>query len=230
MSISNRHSVVPFIPGKTSPFTDQRLAKVGYKTTKKQKAKFASVAVSVPVLELTAEDYANAASHIRGMFENAQDGIIRSLYESSAGLRKEVSDDEISPASCIAFMEAEAAGERLKKETIELWFDVSMADAVMVMVAEKLGFGGQDDLNQDQRRTIAPHVASIREVFSALAGGKTMLSQGKINGCRIYLDLAEDGDETAEKLIARLDAMEKRLIDAARKDAELLANLGFAEV
>jgi hypothetical protein len=230
MSISNRHTVVPFVAGKTSPMQDQRLAKVGYKTTEKQKAKFPSIAVSVPVLALTAEDYNSAAPYIASLFYAAQDGIIRSMYESSGGQLKEVSDDDISATACIAYMEAEAAGDRLKKESIELWFDVTMAEIITVAVAEKLKFDVTSELSADQRKTIAPHVAAIREVFSTLAGGKTLLSAGKIRGCRMYLEFCDDGDETALRLTARLDAMEKRLADQAKKDAELLENLGFAEI
>jgi hypothetical protein len=208
--IGTRHAVVPFVAGKTVAFPEQRLAKVGYKTTKKQAAKFPNVAVSIPqITEFDETIIERALPYLVTVFENAQDGIIRSLYESSDGLRKEIDDSEISPEACLAFLEAEANGSRLKKETIESWFDAEIADSLTVMIADKLRF---TDLTPENKPVIAKHVNVYREIISSLAGGKTFLQPTQIKGCRVAIALcAEDGNsDLADKLIARLDAMENK--------------------
>lgn len=225
MSISTRHSIVPFVAGTTVAMTDQRLAKVGYKTTKKTPAKFQSVAVSLPALQITPEDCVKAMPYIATMFANAQDGIVRSLYESSGGTLREVSDDDVSVASCLAFMEAEENGSRLTVETIKSWFTTELSDYVQVMIAEKLKFAAP--LNADQSKVVAKHTASVQDVICSLSGGKTSLTDKAIAGCRIYLALGDSDDEMISRLSARLDAMEKKNQEMAARDASLANLLGI---
>jgi hypothetical protein len=232
-NVSNRHNVIPFVAGKTAALTGQRLAKVGYKKTALIPNPLPSVAISVPYIQPSAvqENYLRLLPYIGTMLETAQDGIVRSLYESSDGVLTSVSDDDISLNACIAFMEAEANGNRLKKETIVAWFVSEMAAICEVIIAEKLKFTVPDgeELNADQRKTIAPYLAAVKEIFSTLAGGKTMLFQGKIDECRFYLSFAPDGSETAQRLVSRLNSMEKKLKEEQAKSTELMDALGFAD-
>lgn len=210
MSISNRHTVVPFVAGETKPLSGQRLAKVGYKTTAKTPAKFPSIAVSVPQIQVAdvRENYDALLPHIATLLENAQDGIVRSLYESRDGALSEVSDDDISVRACIAFLDAEAAGDRLTKDAIQRWFDRELKDSLYVLVAEKLGFTSGDP-SEAQDRTIQKHVQVYRDVFSMLAGGKTILQEKQIKGCKTALSLI-DLDDLGKKLESRLNVMEKK--------------------
>lgn len=213
-NISNRHSVVPFVAGKTVPLSNQRLAKVGYKSTKNQKAKFPNVAVSVPSLEgteFTDVQMERMVPFIMNLLENAQDGIIRSLYESSNGALQSVSDEEISIDSCLAFMESESNGGRLTKEAIESWFDSELRDNLSITIAEKIG---TDDLDSP---VIGKHLNAYRELISSLAGGKTFLVPTQIKGCKVALELCKNEDEMFKKLMARLTKME-----SAPKIEELL--------
>lgn len=207
-NVSNRHSVVPFKAGDKA-LANQRLAKIGYKSTKKNKAKFASVAVSVPQIDPAAIEihFSALLPFIGTMLETAQDGIIRSLYESSDGTLTSVSDDDLSIPACIGFMEAEASGNRLTSAKIEEWFDRELSENLSVVVAEKLGF---TDPNTDQMNTVQKHVKVYRDVMAMLAGGKTFLAEKQIAGCRNALALIAEDDEMSVKLTARLDAMEKK--------------------
>ena len=207
-NISNRHQVVPFTAGESKPLSGQRLAKVGYKTSKKTPAKFKSICVSVPQIDPTEvqEKISRLLPHIGTMLENAQDGIIRSLYESQEGNLSSVADHEISIDSCIAFMDAEAAGDRLKKEHIESWFDAEISENLFILVAEKLGF---TEPNADQTGVIQKHVKTYRDVISMLAGGKTRLEEKQIKGCRVALSLGNTDGGIGQKLMNRLDQMEK---------------------
>lgn len=213
MSISNRHSIVPFIAGKTNPFAGQRLAKIGYKsstdkaTGKTIPPKFPSVAVSVPQVDDPSDSQMlRLKPHVRAILESAQDGIIKSLYESRDGSLTEISDDEISVDSCIAFLDAEAAGDRLKKEHIENWFDAELSENLFVLIAEKLGF---NEPTQNQEAEVRKHVKIYRDVLSMLAGGKTLLQSKQITGCKTALALVDTDAGIGQKLLKRLEQMEK---------------------
>ena len=208
MSISNRHSVVPFVAGETQAMADQRLAKVGYKSTKKTPAKYKSIAVSVPVITSIDEDQLERLlPHVVSMLENAQDGIIRSLYESSQGNLASVSDDEISIDACIGYLEAEATGGRLTKEKVEEWFTENLSDNLSVTIADKLNF---TSLTGENEKVINQHLNAYKGILASLAGGKTLLNPAQIAGCKKALELASNEDDTYKKLMARLEAMEKK--------------------
>lgn len=208
MSITNRHQLNKFIAGKSAPLSDQRLARVGYKSTKKQVARFASVCVSVPVITSIDESQVEKLlPYIVEMLENAQDGIIRSLYEGRDGMLTEVSDDEISIDSCISFLEAESAGSRLTKEYLESWFDEQMKDNLTVVIATKLGF---EDMTDPQMVTVNQHLSGYRGLISSLAGGKTLLQEHQIKGLQKALEVSSVDDETGKKLSVRLHAMLNR--------------------
>lgn len=209
-NVSNIHDIVPFIAGKTAALTGQRLAKVGYKSTKKTPAKFSNIAVSVPHInpEDITENITTLLPYIGTMLEGVQDGIIRGLYEGENGKLKTVSDADISVQACISYLEAEAAGDRLKKEHIEAWFDRVCADNVFTLVAEKLGYG-EDDLTPEQMATVDKHVKVYRDILSMLAGGKTVLTPVQIKSCKVVVEVSSDDSGIGTKLLARLTAMEK---------------------
>jgi hypothetical protein len=208
-NVSNVHDVIPFVAGKTAALTGQRLAKVGYKSTAKNPAKFPSVAVSVPFLsdDSLRENMDSLLPYIKGMVEKTQDDVIRSLYESKDGTLKTVQDHEISVQACIAYLESEAAGDRIKKEHIEAWFDRVCAENVFTLIAEKLGYSG-DSLTPEQTATVDKHVKVYREILSMLAGGRTILTPVQIKSCKTVIDVSEDDSGIGVKLMQRLTAME----------------------
>lgn len=208
-NVSIAHTVTKFDAKLSQALTGQRLAKCRYKTTAKQSAKYPSVCVSVPYISADSIDNTVVISklipHIRTMLESAQDGIIRSLYESSDGALSQVTDNDLSIESCISFLEAENEGSRLTKEFIESWFDSSVKDYVYTLITEKLGYGS-DDLTMEQDMTVCKHVNGYRGMYSALAGGKTMYQPNQINSLKRVLDIV-DTDDTQVKLLARLNKM-----------------------
>jgi hypothetical protein len=206
MSITNRHAIIPFIAGKTAPLNEQRLSKVGYKSSKSNPAKFPSVAASVPVIP--AEDIlarmSDLVPYVRNLLETAQDGIFRSLYESSGGLRTELGDSEIGIDSIIGYLESESNGGRLTIESINSWFDGNVRDNLTVVIADKIGAAEIDDPR------IAGHINSYRGLLASLSGGKTLLQPTQISGLRKAIEIASTDDEMSARLIARLDSMEKK--------------------
>lgn len=208
-NVSNVHDVVPFIAGKTNPLSGQRLAKVGYKSTEKNPAKYKSVAVSLP--QIPGEDVSSSINelmpYVMGMLEGVQDSVIRSLYENKGGKLTQVLDSDISVQACIAYLESEAAGDRLKKEHIESWFDRVAKENTFTLIAEKLGYTG-DELTPEQCETVEKHVKTYRDILSMLSGGRTVLTPVQIKSCRTVIEVSEDESGVGTKLLARLKAME----------------------
>lgn len=208
MSISNRHPVNLFVAGKSAAMSEQRLARVGYKSSAKNPAKYPNVCASVPRLsELTNEQIEALQDHIFTMLETAQDGIFRSLYESSDGKLECITDDDISVESCIAFLNAEAEGSRITKEMVEKWFVENVQDNLTVVIAEKLGF---DLSTPEQESTVQKHINGYKALMSALSGGKTILTDMQIKGLQRALEVSSVDDEIASKLSKRLVAMQNK--------------------
>ena len=209
--ISNRHNVNPFVAGKSEALNGQRLAKVGYKSSKANPAKYKSVCVSVPPMDKavwnTPELIARLESHFNAVIESAQDGIIRSLYESSDGELSSVSDDELNIDAVINFLDAESTGGRLTIEVVNQWFDSQVRDNLTVVIATKLGF---DLSTPEQESTVQKHVAGYRGLFASLSGGKTFLQPTQIAGIRRALEVSSVDDEISVKLMARLIQREKK--------------------
>jgi hypothetical protein len=207
-NVSNAHNVLAYDAKKSQPLTGQRLAKCRYKG---EKAKFASVCTSVPYIDMSANDVNECIStgrldaHIRAMLENAQDGILRSMYEATDGALTSITDSDINLDACIAYMDAEAQGSRLTKEFLDAWFVSTVQDFAFPLFAEKMGFTG-DVLTPEQNSKVNSAVKGYRDMFAALAGGKTFYQPNQVNNLRKLLALI-DGDDTAVKLDKRLASM-----------------------
>jgi hypothetical protein len=203
--VSNRHSVVPFKSGESKPLNNQRLSKIGYKGRGNKEAKFQSVCVSVPFISepLSEIQVDRLMPHIRNILETAQDGIIRSLYESSGGNLKSVSDEEISFDSIMGYLDAESTGGRLTKEYLNSWFDSQIKDNLTVVIAEKLG---TEDVDSP---SVINAVKVYKELISSLSGGATILQKKQIEGVRKAMEIGCVDDDTSKKLSKRLDNMEK---------------------
>lgn len=208
--ISNRHNVNKFVAGKSEALNGQRLAKVGYKSSKTNPAKHPSVCVSVPKIKepLSPEYLVRLNPYILAMIENAQDGIIRSLYESSDGTLSSISDDDINLGAVCAFLESESTGGRLTIELVNAWFDTSLRDNLTVIIADKLGF---DLSTLEQEQTVARHIAGYKGLIASLSGGKTYLNDSQRAGVRRALEVSAVDDEIIGKLIARINQMEKKV-------------------
>lgn len=211
-NVSHRHAIVPFVSGTSKAYSGQRLSKVGYKSTAKNPAKFASICASVPMIE-EEEIKGNVNAllpHIREMLEGVQDKILRSLYEASEGQKAEVTTDELSIQQCISFLAAESMGDRLSAEAIKEWFEGNLADSVLVVVAEKLGYAqgeGDIELTEAQSETCMKHVEVYSKLLQMLAGKQIRLEEKQMRGMENALALAEDGDKMAQKLRAKITAL-----------------------
>ena len=217
-NISNRHQINLFVSGKSEPLSGQRLAKVGYKSSKTQAAKFPSVCVSVPPLEdeQITGDLTALLPHLKEYLYGVQDKVIRSLYESSGGAKSAVTDDEISVSACIGYLMSEGAGGKLSAELIEHWFDTEMKDNLTVVFADKLGFS---ELNDDQMETVGKYLASYRALFAQVSATKNAPSKAQCENLRKVLEVAATETDVGEKVAARLNELLK---EPTQKVAQLL--------
>lgn len=219
MSISNRHTVLPFVAGTSKALTDQRLARVGYKKTKDNSNPLKSVCVSVPAItEIDETQLDRLMPHIVSLLNGAQDGIIRGLYESDPSIMS-IGDDDISIDACIEYLETVETGGRLTIESLTEWFVLSLNDKL----TEFLTMHGAKSLSGDKlEHAVTQSLAGYKGMITAMAGGKTHYDATQRAKLTTVLAMTEDGDEVAEKLMARLVSMEK-------KDVKIAASLGLID-
>jgi len=175
-NVSNRHAITRFVAGESKPLATQRLAKIGYKPRGKTPAKFKSVCASLPMIqaEEVTPHITALLPFIGNMLETAQDGIIRSLYESSGGILSDISDEQLSVPACIAYLSAKAAGDRLSEESITAWFSAECADNLAVVIAEKAGF---DLSTPEQMETVNAKVDIHKKILTMIAGKNVILTE-----------------------------------------------------
>lgn len=219
-NVSTIHDIKPFTSGKSEALTGQRLARISFKQTEKMKAAgivaLPSVCVSIPPLTASALEpfTAELMPHLLALVEKAQDDIIRTKVETSKGTATTITDEEISVAQCVAFLNAESAGSRLSVDSIGAWFDTALTDALTVIIADKLGF---DLSTPEQCATVEKHVKNHRDVLALLAGKNVVLAPRQENAIRTMLEMAPDEDDAMhQKLKARFTAL------TARKEEEFL--------
>jgi hypothetical protein len=156
--------------------------------------------------------------HIVGMLEKAQDGLIRKAYETDPSIMS-VGDDDISIDACIAFMEEEETGGRLTIESLTEWFTLGLADKL----TEFLTMHGAKSLSGEKlAHAVTQSLAGYKGMITAMAGGKTHYDATQRAKLTTVLAMTEDGDEVAERLMARLVSMEK-------KDVKIAASLGLID-
>jgi hypothetical protein len=215
-NVSNAHNVNKFISGKSEALTGQRLAKVTYKSTKNNPAKYPSICASVPYInnQDIIDNVDNLVPYIKVMLENAQDGIIRSLYESADGNLTTVTNEDISIAQCINYLSAESQGSRLTKEYLSQWFTDNIEETLTYTFAVKLGFisANEEDpvITDNQQVTLHKHINGYRDLISSLSGGKTILQDNQIKSIRKAVELSGVNDDISIKLINRLNTMENK--------------------
>lgn len=213
MSIGNRHSLTLFVSGSSFPMAGQRLAKIGYKSTKANPAKFPSVCASIPPLENLPENLQDFAPHILGWLMEKQDSVIRGLYEASNGTRQSVGDDEIGYSAILNYLNAESISGRLTKDAIEQWFKLECEGIVMYTAAVKKGFCSADDSNpkfsEIQKGVLQNTVNAYKDLFSGLAGGATKYAENVQDSLLRVLSVCPES-AMVEKLTARLEGMKEQ--------------------
>lgn len=203
-NVSNTHDVIAYVSGTTKALSGQRLAKVTYKKDKETGIKKESRAVSIPAIATNdiQENLAVLLPAIRSFLESQQDAIVRKLVDSGASV---VQDSDISMAAIASFAEEENTGARLTKESIGAWFDTGIADTLRVAFADRLGLSNTP--TADEMFRVETAVATYKDKFAAMAGGKTSYIPEVAEKLAKALEFAADDDEIAVKFRTRLEKM-----------------------
>lgn len=213
MSIGNRHSLTLFVSGTSQALAGQRLAKIGYKSTKANPAKFPSVCASIPPLENLPENLEDFKVHILAWFMEKQDSVIRGLYEASNGTRQSVGDDEIGYSAILGYLNAESVSGRLTKDAIEQWFKLECEGVVLYTAAVKKGFCTPEDsepnFSEGQMKELQKTCNAYRDLFSGLAGGATRYAENVQDSLLRILSVCPESTLT-EKLTARIEGMKEQ--------------------
>lgn len=204
------HPVVSYVSGVTVPVgPSQRLSKVLFKLDRETKVKRQNMAVSIPVISsdaiLDAIDV--LIPHFRGYLEGVQDSIVREIVVAGSGM---VSDDDISMAAILEYLESSNESGRMTKESIGAWFSASMEVSLAAAFAEKLGVS-EIPTDAESEKVMAA-VSSYGSKFQMLAGGKTSFDPavavkllGAMDSCGIGSDCSDGG--IGAKFRVRLNKM-----------------------
>lgn len=214
-NISNVHSISAYTSGVTKPFAGQRLATVTYKVDKKTGVKPESVCASIPMVsnEAITANLTAFIPHIAALVERTQDNIIRTLHESKCST---VSDDAISIAAVLEYLNDTASGGRLTKAMVCEWFDNEIADNLALALATKLGVSEQP--TNEQSAYIETMLASFRNSIGALSAGATKYDPATCGQLIKALSFAPADDALSVRFIARLETMQ-RIVPTSIVDA-----------
>lgn len=205
------HTVIPFVSGKTVAFTGQRLAVVTYKTiTDKSNAlcgvKRESKAVSLPRLsdDTVIDNITTLLPHVKQMLYKVQDSIIRERLDAGNNVAL-ITAEEVNITAICEYLDNSGESGRLTKESVGAWFDSSIADTLMIALADKLGVS--DTPSDIESKQIEVIVTGFRDKIAALAGGKTSYEPKLCESIKKCLVLAGNDDVLGNRFIARLDKM-----------------------
>lgn len=210
IDMNNNHSVTSYTSGSTKPLTGQRLAVVYWKTGK-DGVKKESKSVSIPVIELnsiTASERTLLEPYLVEMLQTVQGKIIRERIESGAST---ILGAEISVASCIQYLESNVSDTesgssvRLTKESLATWFDLALADKLMLVLADKLGVSS--DPTAEEVVKIDSILAEFKGKIGSLASGAVKLDKKLAISIKNAVSLAGEDDVIAVKLASKLDKM-----------------------
>lgn len=207
----NVHTVTSYISGVTKAFTGQRLATVTFKTSKDKDSlyfgmKRESKAVSIPAItndEITA-NMALLLPRVKELVQATQDKIIREAITANDSLLH-VTQESISLAACLEYLEDSNESGRLTKETVATWFDSEVLEMLSLALAEKLGVS--EVPTQAESDKIEAVVNEFKGKVASLAGGKTSFSPKIAAQVKKAVELAPESDVLRSRFISRLDKM-----------------------
>ena len=154
-----------------------RMLKVLFKNTEKVKAPMPSKFISAaPIAGSELQEVLQNprfAPHALSILHNAQMELVRArLLAEGEGCM--IDDSDYSVAKCLDYLDEEAKGNRLSKESITAWFQSDVADMLTVAIADKLGL--PDTPSDVESSKVAAMVADYSSKFAGLAGSKTVYS------------------------------------------------------
>jgi hypothetical protein len=204
---TNVNTVVSYVSGVTKALSGQRLASFSWKTSKENGIKRESKAVSIPKLDETAiaAHLPLLMPHIVVMLEEVQNKIVREMLEANSGLLH-LENSAIDMTAIVDYLEDSNESGRLTKESVGSWFDTTIADSLMLALAEKMGIESEQ-VSDAQAKQIEALVGQFKVKISALAGGQTSYPIKLAQSLQKVIALAPENDLLACRFNQRLVKM-----------------------
>lgn len=218
--------------GKQQPKPGQRLAVFTFKTEKSKSEKEIdgkpnpeydpaykrpdARCVSVPKLTISVTPQILQDALLSAL-EDLQDAVMRSFVVAELAQGKTVItllDLQISFEAIAEYAKEQAAGGKINKDLIELWFNEDLADKLTVALADAMKVGPVPTPEQEQR--IAAAVNNYKEVFKQFSAPKAGISPKIATQMQKALERAENKEHRVYKALAL-----KVAAHAGAKDPEL---------
>lgn len=201
-------SRISFVRGydpKVSAIAGYRHAIIRYRNTAaKGTVERAAQMVTVPQLVLGA-DYqlpANAAVVFRGVLEDEEDSIIRSLLDQGAST---VSWDSVGVAAALASITAVRTSNRLSKEQIEAWGTKALADVCLARANEIIA-----DKKLAEPEALKQRAGTLNAYVALAAKMAAPVPNIGMDGARALKAMMERGslaDDVAKVILAKIEAI-----------------------
>lgn len=208
MNTLNFNAYDPKSPVQSEEF---RVAKVMYKgkkdpeTGKMVEPELANSCMLVdPIAALEVEENISALTpHIISYLEGVQDEIIKEAHKSGV---EELAVSDISISAIIGKLESSASSGRLNAEEINRWFDATMAEQLIVRIADSMGVG--EVPSEAEESKISLITETYRKLYSKLASGKTFYQEEQATKLMVAIDkTGADSSLIGSKFTMRLEKM-----------------------
>lgn len=157
-------------------------------------------AVSLPAGYVIPDEKAQAV--FIGVFEDAQDNIVRNLLEHGSNV---VTWDSVSVEACLEALTAIRVSQRLTKEQVMNWVGVALAESIKLRAAQVSDAKGENEMQAVAR--IAIMTNSYKEKFGRLSAAVPNLQQDDAMKLANMLKVASLGDDMSKTLAAKLHAI-----------------------
>lgn len=178
-----------------------------------------TVSVSVPTVsdDLIIDSAINLIPHIRNLVMDAKKELVKELILSDA--ITSVHDDQISMTAVIAYLDSNAAGNRMTTELVSAWFTEYYGEAALKFVSRKLG-GNIADMSDAHKAMAEKYVNALRGIFELFASPKFKPQTNQFSAVLNFAKFAEivEGNDV------RMDSIVDRSVKA-KEQCDALDNV-----
>ena len=146
------------------------------------------------------------APYLIGFLQGIEDKSIKEQHKNGV---KRISASSFTLEKIIASLEASGAGSRLNKETINTWFDDTLANSLAKLFADKSGVA-VETASAEELAKLQGITNTYKAKFGALAAPKPSMQKADITALMTVLDVTGAGEPLtglSSRLYSKLDRM-----------------------
>jgi len=181
-NVSTQHSILAFVKGVSKALTGQILMRA-----LKHNGTVINKCVSVPALPASIVQDTRFHSAFLAYLESTRQEMFKMVCFHAPN-QTSISEDEIGANAIYAYLESQAAGERLSAESIKRWFTGMAQDALMAAVASRIGIDLDTELTPEQEATIIGSVAALAGMIELLAARNVSLGEKQKKAIQFVFD------------------------------------------